>query len=531
MTYACQRGRLGAVLAALLLSAAAAGGADSLVSNGSFERGGEDANAPAGWPVPAGASWEVEEGNRFLRLRPPEPGKTVVVYRRVDLPAGCEALELSFRVRTEGVKRGKESWHDARVIVQFLDAAGKKLKGGPGHPHFAGTTDGWRERTLRFAVPPKAAALELMPALFEVPAGRMDIDDVRLAAMDRSKLPEADREQAEAAAVDGGKPAPPPLRVVGRELRTDDGEAVWLQGVSVPSLEWTPTGEHVLRSIVTAIDVWQANVIRLPVREHYWAGEGKHQRDGGTAYRRLVDQAVRATETRGAYLVLDLHRFRAPDANDLAFWRSAARRYAGRPGVLMSLFNEPHDISWKVWRDGGRVTVKSEAEGGEPRHFDSPGMQALAAAVRAAGADNVLIASGLDWGYDLSGVAGGFALAEPDPNARGIMYESHVYPWKSDWRGKVLSAAAKVPVLIGETGAPLKPMPFLPASSHENPYTWVPDMLACIQEHRLHWTAWAFHPKCGPAMLQDWAYTPTPHWGAFVRAALLGARFESDRMR
>ncbi|MDA0839794.1 MAG: hypothetical protein O3B01_29455 [Planctomycetota bacterium] len=54
---------------------------------------------------------------------------------------------------------------------------------------------------------------------------------------------------------------------------------------------------------------------------------------------------------------------------------------------------------------------------------------------------------------------------------------------------------------------------------------------ARIVLHRLHWTAWSFHPKASPRVLSDWEYTPTPFWGAFVRAALRGAKFEMNRMR
>ncbi|HUT00861.1 MAG TPA: glycoside hydrolase family 5 protein, partial [Phycisphaerae bacterium] len=127
------------------------------------------------------------------------------------------------------------------------------------------------------------------------------------------------------------------------------------------------------------------------------------------------------------------------------------------------------------------------------------------------------------------GVAGGFALTEPGGN--GVMYDSHVYPWKRDWSKKLLAAAAKHPILIGEVGCQVKRMPFIPPEAHEDPYTWAPDAIALIQAHRLHWTAWSFHPSASPCVIQDWKYTPTPFWGAFVKAALLGGQFKLRRMR
>ena len=289
---------------------------------------------------------------------------------------------------------------------------------------------------------------------------------------------------------------------------------------------------------MVAIETWKANVIRLCVSDDRWFGSAddqKGQADAAEAYRKIVDEAVEATETRGSYLVLDLHAYRAPTERTVAFWKDAAARYKARRGVLFALLNEPHDISWQVWRDGGEVTDKpkktdSPAENAQPlKSQQTVGMQKVVEAVRSAGAKNIVIIGGLDWGYDLSGVAGEFALTEPGGN--GIMYDSHVYPWKRDWAGKVLAAAKKYPLLIGEVGCEEKPMPFIPVSAHEDPYTWAPDMIGFIQANHLNWTAWSFHPGATPRVIQDWNYTPTPFWGAFVRAALLGAKFEMRKMR
>lgn len=329
--------------------------------------------------------------------------------------------------------------------------------------------------------------------------------------------------------------APPAeLRVSGNQIQTVSGRNVWLQGLNVASLEWSAGGEHVLRSIGVGINEWNANVIRLPVKESFWFGREKGQTDGGEKYRALVDSAVEAAAGRGAYLIIDLHRFGAPTEEHAAFWRDAAKRYANHPAVLYELFNEPHGISWDVWRDGGEVKTKPQdgatiAENAEVVSTHSVGMQALVDAVRQTGAKNVVLVGGLDWSYDLGGILAGYALN--DRGGNGIVYSTHVYPWKRGWREKFLAVAEKHPVLVGETGAPLERLEFIPPERHEDPYTWVPDMLGCIQQHRLHWTAWCFHPKAAPAMLQDWNYTPTPFWGAFAKQALAGKRFEMKRMR
>src|SRR5437667_11198872 len=124
------------------------------------------------------------------------------------------------------------------------------------------------------------------------------------------------------------------------------------------------------------------------------------------AYRKLVDAAIEAAASRGAYTVLDLHRFGAPMATDLEFWNDAATRYKNHPAVLFELFNEAHGISWKVWRDGGSVKDSSkknpdenpDENNEEPTGEISTGMQAFLDAVRGTGAKNLVIAGGLDWG-------------------------------------------------------------------------------------------------------------------------------------
>lgn len=145
----------------------------NLLTNGDFEAGA------AGWPQPAGASIEAEGANHFLRLTSSSPGQTVNVYRQVPV-AGMATLSLTFRTRHTDVRRGAQPWFDARVILDFKEEAGKVIKGAPGHPFFTGSSDGWKEKTLRFDVPSGAAVFSLMPALFQPESGTLDIDDIVL---------------------------------------------------------------------------------------------------------------------------------------------------------------------------------------------------------------------------------------------------------------------------------------------------------------------------------------------------------------
>jgi hypothetical protein len=520
----------------------------SLLPNGDFEKEGKATGWPDGWPKQAQASWEKEGDNHFLRLKASEPGKTVMLYRLIDLPAGTKALEMTWRQRVTDLKPGKEPWFDARIMMEFKDAAGKKLAQKPSPPYTRNNTEGWVEKRTQFLVPEGAISLEFMPSLFQVVRGTLDLDDIVFKATDPATLIAAQQAAAEDAKKsivppEALKPAkwPSELHVTGNQVLNKEGKPVWLQGVNVVSLEFLVRGDHVLKSLVVAIEDWKSNIIRLPVKEEYWFGKSSEQKDGGAAYRELVDTAVTLAANRGAYVLLDLHRFGAPRPEHADFWKDAATRYKNHPALIFDLFNEPHGISWEVWRDGGFVAEKKkpadedafltpEEKAKQAKGFQSIGMQALLDAVRGAGAQNVVLVGGLDWSYDLTGIAKGFGLKEHD-GGHGIIYASHIYPWKRDWPGKVLLIADQHPILLGEVGADIHKMNFIPENAQEDPYTWVPDMLGLIQKYHLHWTGFSFHPKATPIMIEDWSFKPTPYWGAFAKRALAGEHFELKKMR
>ena len=521
----------------------------SLIPNGNFETDAKKKGWPDGWGRAKDESlvWGEENGNHFLRMQALNPGKGVMLYRPLDLPEGVKALTLSWRQRISGLKKGKLPWNDARIMMDFLDASGKKLSQKPNPPYTTRDTKGWEEKSTSFLVPEEAVTLVLMPALFEVVAGTLDLDDILLKPSDPAPLlaaAKAAQEAAQARYVPPEQPKmekwPQELRVSGNRLVNKDGKEVWLQGVNAGGLESIVQGDQVIKSTVVAIDEWKANVVRVPVRLEFWTGDTPLMKDGGKAYKECVDQIVTLAANRGAYVALDLHRFRAPKQADLDFWKDAAARYKNHPAVLFDIFNEPHGISWEVWRDGGYVAEKAKPGDEDAflseeekiklnKGFHSVGMQALVDAVRGTGAKNVIIAGGLDWAYDLSGIVNGYVLKDKDGN--GIMLSTHIYNWKKGWESKVLPAAEKYPIFVGEVGADVKKMDFMPAEIQEDPATWVPDMLGLIQKYRLNWTGWCLHPAATPIMISDWKYTPTPFWGQPAKEALSGKQYEVKRMR
>jgi endoglucanase len=520
-----------------------AANSDSLIANADMEQPNREHNWPAGWPTLAGySSWEKEGENHFIRITATEPDKMLALPLSIPIPAGTAALALTYKVRCTGLKVGHEPWFDARVIMDVKDASGNRIS-SPDPVYVRGDTKGWVEKEVAFAVPKGAATLFLMPVLFQVKAGTMDLDDMVLKAVSSAEVLAVEARARENApptdpTPESAKPVkwPLPIKVAGNRLVDPSGREVWLQGLHVASLDWNPQGEAVLHTIRLGIDEWKARVIRLAINPDYWRASGAK----GEAFKNLVDACVNMAANRGAYIIIDNHTYRAVREADITLWTDIATRYKNHPAVIFEIINEPHDISWEVWRNGGFVAEKQEKS--DEDHFlteeqkaqlkpgfQTPGMQKMVEIIRATGASNVILAGALDWSYDNSGLLKGYALE--DKTGNGVMYSVHVYSWKHEWQKNFLDAAEVYPLFVGEVGANNQKLEWMDPKLQEDAVTWVPDIIAVIQKYRLNWSAFAFHPSCGPALLADWKYTPRPEWGVPAKEALSGRRFELGKMR
>src|SRR5438552_2888833 len=101
--------------------------------------------------------------------------------------------------------------------------------------------------------------------------------------------------------------APPAIHVVGNKLQTDSGQAIILQGVNIPSLEWSNTGERVQESIREVAISWNVNVVRIPLSQDRWFGKSSDQKDGGLGYRAVVKEAITLASNKNLYVIADLH--------------------------------------------------------------------------------------------------------------------------------------------------------------------------------------------------------------------------------
>jgi hypothetical protein len=155
--------------------------ASNLVTNGNFEMA--DPNDPTwatNWGKAKGITWETENGKHFLRLVQQTPGKMLMAYREVPIPAGVKGLEYFVRYRTAGIVLGTSNWFDARTILHFMDSTRKQVGPDPGALIFSNQASDWTDLHERFLVPQGAVTLQLLPSLFQVNAGTLDLAEIRV---------------------------------------------------------------------------------------------------------------------------------------------------------------------------------------------------------------------------------------------------------------------------------------------------------------------------------------------------------------
>ncbi|MGA2679060.1 MAG: glycoside hydrolase family 5 protein [Sedimentisphaerales bacterium] len=335
---------------------------------------------------------------------------------------------------------------------------------------------------------------------------------------------------------------PLPLKVKGNQILNSKNEPVTLRGVNTSTLEFTSDGEgHIIETIRVAIDDWKVNIIRLPLSQDRWFGKAPDQNDDYKSYRLLVKEAVDLCNSKRCYIILDLHWSDAnewgknigqqsmPDRNSVIFWKDIASLYANNPSVLFDIYNEPRDVTWDVWLNGGTTTSRPNRPGAglRPITYETVGMQEMLNTIRATGAKNVVVVGGLDWAYDFSGILEGRQLK--DPNGNGVIYANHVYDNKSEsvftWIANMEEASAKFPIIVSEFGGAGGPNRrggwWGQSPSTAMGDDWLLHVLQAIQDHNWSFTAWDLHTTAGPVLISDWNYMPTPEFGVYVKELLV----------
>jgi endoglucanase len=332
--------------------------------------------------------------------------------------------------------------------------------------------------------------------------------------------------------VDGGAQpvtAPNGYYTSGGTVCTAAGAPHLFHGVDRPSLEWNPAGESLSQQDFALMASWGANVVRIALNQDFWlAGAALNNAN----YPAIVQQSVSWAESEGLDVILDLHwsdrgdlsvtstgaqgagnsnQQAMADTNSIEFWREVATTFKGDGRVLFELYNEPHNITWDVWLSGGPT-------GG----FTAAGMQQLYDAVRGVGADNLVIAGGTSWAYDLSNVGPSSVFV----HGYNVMYATHPYLTSgsvpSAWEGTFgrLETTDFAPVIATEFGDKTTP---------NCTGDWDRRLIQFADDHHMSWTAWAWFVSTGvpddpqgchfPSLIVDWTGTPSVQ-GVAVKAAL-----------
>jgi endoglucanase len=318
------------------------------------------------------------------------------------------------------------------------------------------------------------------------------------------------------------------LHVEDNHLVDGQGQPVRLLGVNRSGGEYACMGGHGFfagpagRRSIMAMAAWQINAVRVPLNEHCWLGiNGAPTRYSRARYRAAIRAYVARLHRAGLYVVLDLH-WNAPGAAratgqqpmaDLdhapAFWSSVARAFKDDPAVLFDLYNEPHDVGWECWRDGCML----------PRGWRTAGMQRLVDAVRSSGARQPIIATGIEWGTDLSS----WLEYRPDDPADQLVAGLHAYDFSSCtstgcWGRTFRPVAREVPVVATELG------------QSECASAFLDRFMNWADSAGVSYLGWSWNPfGCtGPGLIRSWDGKPTAS-GARFREHLLSLQAEARR--
>lgn len=276
------------------------------------------------------------------------------------------------------------------------------------------------------------------------------------------------------------------------------------------------------------VDDWNINVARIGMAPTTWRNV-----DRKLALDEL-DREVQGILDAGAFAMIDWHTIGWPDGYyqiptweggvidtydssmtlAMEFWKEMARRYGQDGRVIFQLWCEPV-YNARDWETPWGSTWKEL----------KPHFERMTNAIRALGAQNLILATGNQWAYDLVGIKDDLL---PDANTAYMwhVYAGHGANRPENWL-RALDDLDKVrPVLVTEWGFQEETTSHFKGGRED----FGKPFLDLMESRGLHWVAWCWHPTWGPPMLQsDWV-TPTDY-GAFVKDALRINRPEDRPMR
>lgn len=341
-----------------------------------------------------------------------------------------------------------------------------------------------------------------------------------------------------------------PYKVQGNSILGADGQPYLFHGIGRDGLEFSCGGGGYLDSAHLAYmgpkannpqtgTYWYANTVRLPLAQNFWFN-GQLNQCTAAQYQATVKQTVDALTALKLNVMIDLQwsdanaqasggaGWQMPDAGSVTFWQQVAAIYAGYSNVLFELYNEPHPVTnttpqaydWQCWQSGCQITNDSSYVSAcncmQTFSYTAVGMQALVNAVRGAGANNLVLVAGVDWGFDLSKI-GTYTIT-----GSNVVYDTHPYPYSekmpSFWDAAFGTISATYPVMSAESG------------EYDCKSSYMSQLYSYFDAHSIGWVSWAWFAlpnantgaQCGyPQLITDYQGTPLAGMGQFIYAYLL----------
>lgn len=158
----------------------------------------------------------------------------------------------------------------------------------------------------------------------------------------------------------------PRIEVSGNKIQYLNGTQVWLRGVDIPYMDWSPARhDKMTLQQFEYMRQWGVNVVRIVINRHLWVAFD----DEAQNLARLDDMVLTWTEAKGIYAVISYH-WGSVDADSgsewstmegwsgwKTFWTNMATRYNGTTHVMYDLMNEPQNISPQLYQTKMRDAI------------------------------------------------------------------------------------------------------------------------------------------------------------------------------
>jgi endoglucanase len=326
-----------------------------------------------------------------------------------------------------------------------------------------------------------------------------------------------------------------PYRVQGNKILDANGNQYLIHGIGRDDLEYNCQGDGYFDAAHLALMgagtngpnavYWYANTVRLPLSEGFWLRGSPGTSCTAASYQALVKSVVGSLTAHNMNVMIDLHWTDAgghslggggpwamPDADSVTFWTQVATIYKTYSNVMFEVYNEPHPSAgtWSCWLKGCAVSndqgYSSDCGCQKTFSYTAVGMQALVNAVRGAGANNLAIVGGMNWGFDLSGV--------PQYTVTGgnVVYDTHPYSYSdklsNTWDTAFGNISNTYAVVSAESG------------EYDCGVNFMTQLLNYLDAHQIGWSAWAWVSQGAvctyPQLVVDYNGTPAPQMGVLI---------------